>query len=124
MDKNTDPINPEVMDEAPKSDPKNTTKLLSNEEVTMRAIVIWFIPVIGSLFYWNDSDSYIARQAKQALYSHAVMLLITFIATVSVIFSILSCFVPFLWLGLGVWATLKMQKREEVIIPIISDFVK
>lgn len=130
MDNNTNtqansqpPVEPEVMNDMPKSENK-TSASSTPMDPTMIAVIIWIIPVIGGIIYMNDKDAYIAYMAKQGLYVSIIMIVLNIILGAT---GIGLCLTPFLsigWLILAVMMIMKMQKREMYKLPVIGDMIK
>lgn len=103
---------------------QSATNSLHSQDLTVKALIIWLIPLIGPLLYMSDTDTYIVFNSKQALYTQIAAFVVSIILGISVILACLSGLVGVAYIVIAVLMIMKMQKKEMYKLPIIGDMVK
>jgi len=110
------------------------SKYVKNNDVLLKGIVMWLLfPLIGPLFFLNDTNSLVKFNAKQSLYVALVEIVIaTFLSICGFVFTLITfglgsiLFVPLSMvlviapIILHVFMVYKMNKSEKYYLPYIG----
>ena len=106
------------------------SRYVKNNDVLLKGIVMWLLfPLIGPLFFLNDTNSLVKFNAKQSLYVALVEIVIGFILSICMIplffltfgfISIILIPLSILPLVLHFYMVYKMNKGEKYYLPYIG----
>lgn len=98
-----------------------------NNDMLVKAIVLWLLAPIGYLFYMNETDPFVKFYAKQSLY-WGIALIIGWVIAFMLSFIIIgACLMPVLGvlqLVVLVFMVMKMNSGVKVKLPVIGDMAE
>lgn len=98
-----------------------------NNDMLVKAIVLWLLAPIGYLFYMNETDPFIKFYAKQSLYYGIGVIIAWFIVGLLTAVLIGACLMPILGIAqiiIVVFMIMKMNSGVKVKLPVIGDMAE
>lgn len=94
-----------------------------NNDLLMKAVVIYLLAPIGGLFFMNDADAFIKFNAKQSLY-YGIALVILYVVIGAVTFGCGTVVVAIAHIVLVIYMVMKMKDGVKVKLPVIGDMAE
>ncbi|MEI6462425.1 MAG: DUF4870 domain-containing protein [bacterium] len=98
----------------------------ANNDLLMKAVVMYLLAPFGGLFFMNDTDSFVKFNAKQSLY-YGIALIIAYV--LSSVLSMFLCGIPTLIVMVGqivlvIYMIVKVKDGVKVKLPVIGDMAE
>lgn len=98
-----------------------------NNDMLVKAIVLWLLAPIGYLFYMNETDPFVKFYAKQSLYYGIAVVIAWVVVGMLSFIGIGLCLMPIVGIAqfiIMIFMVMKMNSGVKVKLPVIGDMAE
>lgn len=96
-----------------------------NNDMLVKAIVLWLPAPIGYLFYMNETDPFVKFYAKQSLYYGIALVIVMFVSLiVPIVGWCVGMIAGIAHIVIVIFMVMKMKNGEKVKLPVIGDMAE
>ncbi|MEI6886940.1 MAG: hypothetical protein WCK31_01745 [bacterium] len=95
----------------------------ANNDLLIKALVMYGLPILGGLFYMNATDSFIKFNSKQSIYYGIALYVIGAVLSV-VTFGCGSIIPAIAYIVVLIYMVMKMKDGVKVKLPVIGDMAE
>jgi len=94
---------------------KKSTNSSVDTDWIIKCLIIWLLPVVGGLIFMNDTDMILQHNARRALITFALAVILTVIASIGAYW---------IWVFVAIYAIIKMSDKKPFALPLIDEICK
>ncbi len=96
-----------------------------NNDMLVKAIVLWLLAPIGYLFYMNETDPFVKFYAKQSLYYGIAVVIISVVCgIIPIVGWCVGLVVVVAHIVIIIFMVMKMKSGVKVKLPVIGDMAE